>query len=375
MESRHLPIFLYNIIMSVTYKDLDNRNLFGKDHGKFRQNVMSTVIDNIEQKYISLFRFEGDEELTIGIQRQLFKAAFRNGTGAIADLTKIVKGQIYTKVDANNELSDRIDSYVESQLLKKEPYIKRYPLYASPIFYDAIENVTDAIGISAPRNNKNRIATRITNENSAFLKYNHTSYTGLVRWIAYAYLFAENQVVYKKRLSLIDAKFGVNNQNNSYAKHDFEKIYDTDEAFINLSPSQKSQFSQENGDDVSIDKLISQKLFKINFAENETILNIIESIKANKNAWYWLNGEVININAKGERNTSGEVDDDKIHFELMKNEFRDQCELFIEQYKKVFGIQLTLIDVEEEIKDKMMEKQALIAGRENENGKDRDQEI
>ncbi|MCS5736401.1 UNVERIFIED_CONTAM: hypothetical protein RF648_17535 [Kocuria sp. CPCC 205274] len=59
----------------------------------------------------------------------------------------------------------------------------------------------------------------------------------------------------------------------------------------------------------------------------------------------------------------------------MKNEFRDQCELFIEQYKKVFGIQLTLIDVEEEIKDKMMEKQALIAGRENENGKDRDQEI
>lgn len=165
----------------MNYKDLENRNLFGEDHGKFRQNVMSTVIDNIEQKYISLFRFDGDPKLTVPIQRQLFKAAFRNGAGAITDITKIVKGQIYSKVGNNNEFIDRIDSSVESQLRKTEKYVDRYPLYASPIFYDAVENVTDAIGISAPRNNRNRIATRITNENSAFLKYNHTSYTGLVR--------------------------------------------------------------------------------------------------------------------------------------------------------------------------------------------------
>lgn len=92
--------------------------------------------------------------------------------------------------------------------------------------------------------------------------------------------------MYKKRLALIDGKFGVNNQNNSYAKNDFNKIYNTDESFVNISPSQTSGLSSGEINDISLDKLISQKLFKINFAENETILNIIESIKSNKNAWY-----------------------------------------------------------------------------------------
>lgn len=58
----------------------------------------------------------------------------------------------------------------------------------------------------------------------------------------------------------------------------------------------------------------------------------------------------------------------------MKNEFRDQCNSFIQQYDEVFNVKLTLIDVEEEIRDKLTEKQALLAGREN-NGKDSDEKI
>lgn len=353
-------------------KDIDKDNLYGKDHASFRKQVLFTVLDNIEQKYISLFRFEGDPLLTLAIQRQLFKGAFHNGASSITDISKVITSKMYSTLSSDMVLNDKIDKAI-AQEIKSKDYATRYPLYASPIYYDFVENIEEAMGFSVPRNNKGRLALKIDSSNSAFLKYNHTSYTGLARWIAYAYLYAENQVIYKKRLSLIDAKFGLNNANNSYANSQFDDIYNSDISFVNLSPAQASALSDSGVNDISLDKIISNKLFKINFAEGETLLDIIESFKANKNNWYWTNGESININTKGERNTSGEIEDDKIHFELMKNEFRDQCEMFIQQYKKVFGIQLTLIDMEEKIKDEMLEKQAKLAGRnegENEPSKD-----
>lgn len=75
-------------------KDNLSQNLFDKQHAEFRTMTFMSVLKACKDKYISKYRFEGDEDFTIPMQKTMLGLAFLHGTAGIFDAIRAVSNRL-----------------------------------------------------------------------------------------------------------------------------------------------------------------------------------------------------------------------------------------------------------------------------------------
>lgn len=143
-------------------KDLfSNFRKFDKRHGEFRKAVFVNLMNRVEEKFANSVRFEGDDNFTEAMQKQLLRMTFRYGYAGIHSET-IEENNITRKFKAvENQSADQM------------------ALIANPQFFDTNERVIAAQGVTAPKHNDATPKTYfMTQKDSAFIKFNDYSENG-----------------------------------------------------------------------------------------------------------------------------------------------------------------------------------------------------
>lgn len=334
--------------------------MFDKRHAEFRRLVFINILKSKRDKFISKFRFEGDPNFTIQRQKILLREVFMHGYAGILNYEKAIK----------NALDPEVAKMVKEFDLK----LQSIPLAVAPSHFDTDNLILKGTGVTTPRHNVGSKSYKVTNQDTAFMKFDEDGYTGLFKWLPYIYLQATGMTVLKKRTATMDKKLVSNNVNNSYENVDFDDIYNVAQTFLNLSPSQEGLLSSPKSNDINVAKMLQDKIAKLDFTAQETVSELLDFIDANRNSWDHMFGERTNTNKKSERNISNEFDADEVHFALMELDLKEQAQEFANQYEKIFGVKLTVVSTIDKTIEKLQEQQRAMSGggADREKGKEND---
>ena len=73
---------------------ISNVKLFDLSHYKYRMVVFRIIMQALQDKYMSKFRFEGDENLTTQKQKLLLKFAFKFGYSGAFNIKKAIDNNL-----------------------------------------------------------------------------------------------------------------------------------------------------------------------------------------------------------------------------------------------------------------------------------------
>ncbi len=327
---------------------------YDKRHSDYRAALFINILNLIRQKYINSIRFTGDDNFTLAKQRTMLKMAFDRGFSGLHNHKKTF----------SNELSmfdnENVDIALETMGL--ETHI---PLSISGQIWDTSERIVEGYGVTSPRHNLGRKSFKTTRNDTAFFIYNSDFSSGYMRYLQIAYTMATGETILKKRLTLIDTKLAANSNNNQVDNKQFDTLYDVESSFINLNSSQSSITGADKASQIRIGDMLMDKIAKLTMADGETINNLQEFIKEYKTNWNHLMGVRTNTNKVTDRSITDDFKSEETHFKTMEQEVKDQCELFCDDYKRVYGIKLEYTFKPDEVLEEIMEHEKSISGREN----------
>lgn len=350
-------------IQDIKYGAMQN---FDTDHALFRNLEFWRYMILREKEFVNNFRFEGDEQFTREKQRVLLTQCFRFGVGGIVNTEKLIRSKIDPDVNA---AIDAFEIDVEN-IIGQDIGIK-VPVGISPNMWDADGKVVRGIGTTYALNIKDRKVYNIDNTNTAMVKFDDNYKTGWWWWLTPAYTHSTIKTVLKKRTTLVDGKLVENKVNNTNSGRNFDSVYDIEKSFIDLSPSQVS-FANKDGkaEQINIGNLLETKLKKLDLSNNETINDLMDFMVENEKAVLTEMGKRTNTNeGKNERSISQDFEAMEAHYKVKESEFEDYMNLFMDEYKQIFGVQLTLIVKTNEVIDDLRAKEIEKAGHGKE-GKD-----
>lgn len=337
---------IINTLSAVNIDDNLSNEMFDKKHNEFRNITFIKILKAKKDKYMSMFRFKGDDEFTISKQKTLLNQLFLHGYAGIFDLKKAIE----------SNLADEAKGFAQ--------YIpsNKIALGVSPSHWDEDNNVVMGHGFTTERHNMGVKSFTVNKDNTAFVKYDEDGYNGWLKWLPYAYLQATGMTVMKKRVATMDKKLVANSANNSYENTDFDSIYSVGETFLNLSPSQNSSLSGNKTMEIDVKKLLSDKIAKLDFTAQESVTDLVSFLDQNRNMWSHMFGERVNVNQKSDRNISDEFSADEVHFALMELDMKEQMQVFADNYNKVFGKKLEVISKTDEKLDEILAQQRALSG-------------
>lgn len=331
--------------------------LFDKEHSKFRMLTFISIMKAKKDKYMSMFRFEGDKEFTISKQKTLLRQTFIHGYAGMFDLRKAIESQLGSD-------QKEFATYVPSN---------KIALGIAPSHWNEDNEVVKGYGFTTERHNTGIKGYSVDANSTAIVKFDEDGYTGWYKWLPFAYLEATALTVLKKRSATMDKKLVSNSANNSYENADFDDLYSIATTFLKLSPTQNNVLSGKKTTDIDVAKLLNDKLAKVDFTAQETVNDLISFVDANRNMWNYMFGERTNTNKKGERNISDEFTSDEIHFALMELDQKEQMQTFVDKYNMLFGSDIKLIcKIDEKMQELLAQERALSGGGADRQGETKD---
>lgn len=326
---------------------------YDKNHALFRTIEFIKFMELRRREFMNSFRFEGDEEFTIAKQRMLLKHTFNYGYAGIVSVAKsILKEEDYSTVtEALADVGVSVDEVVEKELGDK------IPVAILPYEWDTSERPVASNGVTAGMHNIGRKTYKCDTTNSAVLMFDSNHKSGMWLWLAPAYMYATASTVLKKRLTLVDATIISNAVNNDVNDKRYENIYDVNKSFVSMSPAQTS-ISGNKPEAINVAAMLDTKLKKLDMSNGETINDLIDFVNAYENRILSIHGVRTNINqGKQERSITMDFESMEVQWRRLENEVKDQLEMFVEEYKRVFGKQLTVISLVDEVIKEMRDLQ------------------
>lgn len=320
---------------------------FDREHGVYRVLEFIKFMDLREKEFINTFRFEGDEEFTRAKQRVFLKHLFKYGYAGILSTVKLLNDNAF------EDIKDIVD--VDKIIVDKAG--NKIPLIIAPYKYDENERILKGTGTTSGYHNsgtRKTYETDITNTAYALFDNNHKS--GYLWWLIPAYNAAMASTVLKKRLSLVDGKLVKNTVNNSADNQKFAGIYDVDLSFLDLSPSQISMTGSKS-EEINVMSMLDQKLKKLDLSNGETVGDLMQFVQDHEQMVLTSHGVRTNINdGKKERSITADFESMETHWRRLENELKDQFEMFTEEYKQIFGKEIKVISIIDEILEDMREQ-------------------
>lgn len=318
-----------------------------KNHSEYRFFQFQKFMTLRKQEFINSVKFEGDKDFTLAKQRIFLKLLFEFGYAGVVNPEKIVKSKITDEqLDIINILEFDLKNIVKKELGS------HVPIAVFPTHWNENERVIKGTGVTAPRHNLGKKTYQIDETNTAIAHFNQNHLSGYWWWLIPAYISSSTDLVIKKRLSLIDAKLVNNKVNNTFRNVNYDNIYDMESSFLELAPNQKSMSGSE-ANEINIERMLDNKLKKLDLSNGETINDLLEFMKEHEKKIFAEQGKRTNTNeGKNERSITQDFQAMEVHYRILENEMKDQMEMFIDSYEKVFGIRLTLISkIDETIQD------------------------
>lgn len=333
-------------------------SFYDKDHQSYRVNKFISFMDLREKEFINSFKFEGDEEFTRAKQRIFLKLLFKYGYSGVVNTVNLVNDSFEedTKslIDA---LEFDIRKVVEQELGNK------IPVMVAPTHWGVDERVIQGKGITTAYNNTIRKTYNVKYTNTAIAMFDNNHKNGYSWWLEAAYMYATAETVLKKRTALLDSKLVNNNVNNSFKNVKYDSIYDVDESFLEMSPAQTSM-AGGNDEQINVSQMLDTKLKKLDISNGETINDLLDFVTSYEKIVMTRFGERTNVNeGKQERSITEDFKSMEIHWRRLENEFKDQLTMFIEDYKRIFGKEITLISLVDETIKEMDAKELANSGR------------
>lgn len=338
-------------------------NSFDTDHSSFRIYEFTKFMDLREKEYVNNFKFEGDENFTLAKQRTFLKQCFRHGYAGIINTSKIVQKNLSQD---GLRLVEILNLPIANII--KEVMSDHIPVAVAPILWDNTERFVQGTAFTTSRHNVDRKVYRVSANDTAFLQFDTNHMSGMMWWLVPAYLKSLSSTVLKKRLSLVDGKIVQNTVNNDQADKTYDEIYNVNKSSVDLSPAQKS-ITGGSSNEINIMTMIDQKLKKLDMSNGESIVDLLSFVETHEKIIMMSQGKRVNLNeGKQERSISQDFESMEVYFRLLEQEAKDQMEMFIQDYKRIFGVQLTLKCLTDETLNELKEQQLANSGRGNEEG-------
>ncbi|MDI4567685.1 MAG: hypothetical protein E7Y34_01210 [Mycoplasma sp.] len=350
-----------------TSYDYLSLNSFDYHHSTFR-NVMMSVIDEQRKKaFISRFEFKGDPLFSKKKQHIFFRMLFDYGQVCVYNPTLKVKNKLKSKLsDQDWEVitTAGLDSFVSDETINKYIDDTRVVMLPNNFYYDDDNRPIVGYAITNPRTNGVIKSVKVSVENAAFALANSDLQPMWWLYFPFNYQYGTIQTLIKKRLQLSDpslVKNTINNNNDDMLTH---HLFNVDSNILNVSPSSGSFNSLQQVDHtrLDIDKLLPIDLKKLSFGYDDKITDLMSALNEAYNHTNRIMGIRDQINMKHNSNIDNTLQKE-ITIELLDKYFKDQLEMFIEDYQKIFGIKLELVDHVETVKKEQIENEKSLAGR------------
>ena len=347
------------------YSSSINVNEFDTDHSGFRFIQFRKYLLKREQEFIGSFRFEGDDNFPRKVQRAFLKNLFRYGYGGVINIAKYSKKKLSTDDQKMIDLmginyDDIIKTITEPNLA----------VAVFPFMWDANERPLKATAITAPRHNINKRNYIIDHEDSAMCAYDSEGNSGWWWWLIPAYQTSSADLAIKKRLSLIDAKLVNNKVNNSIRNIKYESVYQMDQSFLDLAPMQSSMTRDNDASDIDIMKMLDTKLMKLDLSNGETINDLLSFVAMYEKTIFTRMGKRVNNNeTNNERSITKDFEASEIHWKRLEAELKDQMDIFVEDYKKVFNKDLKVVCLNDIVQEELKQRELALSGRDIDKGK------
>lgn len=345
-----------------------NISAFDTNHSSFRSYAFIKFMDLREQEFIASFRFEGDDEFTKEKQRAFLKLCFRYGYSGIINVESLVRGKITSEV---NEAIDILEVPLKDLVAKELG--NKIPVAVLPATWDINERVFQGTGVTLAKHNIGRKTYNVSQADTAMLQFNNNGMSGYFWWFLPAYIHATGHTVIKKRLTMLDGKLVNNKVNNVNRGIQYDSVYKVDDSFLELAPTQKSMSGSENSD-IDVAKMLDTKLKRLDISNGETVNDLLTFIEGYEKAIMTAQGVRTNTNeGKQERSISMDFESMEVHWRKIEKDIKDFLEIFTNDYKRIFGKELTVISLVDETIKELNEKEIEKAGRMSEaTNKDKD---
>lgn len=333
-------------------------SFYDTDHATYRKNKFINFMDLREKEFINSFRFEGDDEFTRAKQRIFLKLLFKYGYSGVVNTANLINEQFEEDTQSLiNILEFDIKEIVTKQMGNK------IPVMVAPTHWGVDERVVKGKGITTAYNNTIRKTYNVASTNTAIAMFDNNHKNGYSWWLEAAYMHSTAETVLKKRTALLDSKLVNNNVNNSLKNIKYDAIYDVDQSFLEMSPTQTSM-AGGNEEEINVTKMLDTKLKKLDISNGESVNDLLDFVTSYEKAVMTRFGERTNINeGKSERSITEDFKSMEVHWRRLENEFKDQLTMFVEDYKNIFGVELKLVSLVDEIIEEMDEKELMNSGR------------
>ncbi len=334
---------------------------YDKNHSDYRAFQFQRFMQLREKEYINNFRFEGDDEFTRAKQRTFLSMCFRYGYSAVLNTDIMVKDKLEPIMFVAADTYDIDLDKTISDLNENKIPVSIFP----SLWGNDRQPEAGIANTAAIQNDSDKKVYNFSNKNAAILTFDEEYRSGWWWWLLPAYDYAMGKTVGKKRLSTLDGKLVNNKINNTYKNIKYDNLYDVNESYLELAPSQTSITGDKNSEAIDVMKMLDTKLKKLDLSNGESILDLLEYVKENEKSVMYEMGKRVNINeGKQERSISADFEAVEAHFRLKESEQEDYMEMFLDNYKRVFNKELTLkISIKETLND-LREQELAKSGRE-----------
>jgi len=339
-------------------------NWYEEKHAEYATVIFNSLMRTQRMKFINKYKFNGDDKFKTTAQQTMLGLAFDRGVAGMHNINKSMFNQI-VKASGGKYNGNVIRNYLND---KYKELGGKFPIGAYGEITRSIDNeIVDAIASTISFKTDENKVYDTNRDDTAYLifgfNYDNSIISGYEYWKPYLWKLAYLITVLKAKSSFVNFTLGVNAADGSAINDNFKNIGRIEN--ITLALDKQNETDDKMNKDIGKmgNNIIGDELKKIDFSSGEDINAIMTLINDWKMFINHSNGERINTNQKKEKNIMSEFTGEEINFKLMEKQFDTNMQLFCDNYKRVFGVEIKYVNVINELIEEDMQKMMDLSGR------------